>query len=130
MSKLNLAHQMSFNGPLASDLRERIQTLREKNSSLTLANLGYEMKISGPFLSTLLRDPNPASVRTKHIERIVSAVKKLESQEGLSSHDGEMMGASEQTGTVECTLEELVRMANLMGFAVTFTPLAAERDVG
>jgi len=123
MSQFNPAHQTSSNGPLSIGLRERIQKLREKNPSLTLATLGQKMAISGPFLSTLLRDGNPGSVRSKHVERIAAAVAKLETEEGLSSPAGNGMEYSEPP---EGSLDDLIRLANSKGFAVTFTPLPME----
>jgi hypothetical protein len=116
-------NQVSYNGPLSAKLIKKIQRLRVTDRSLTLATLGVEMNISGPFLSTLLRDPNPASVRTRHVERIAAAVAKLEAQEGLGSQtESESGPESPPRGS----LEDLIQLAHAKGFAVTFTPLPAE----
>jgi len=123
MSVFNPSHQLSNNGPLSPALRQRIQRLRETKSSLTLAVLGLEMGLAGATLSTLLRDPAPANIRTKHVGRIVSAVEKLETEEGLSSQTSNGMEPPEQ---LEGSLASLIRLANSEGFAVTFTPLPPE----
>jgi hypothetical protein len=60
---------------LKKDLRDRLRRFR---SLFTLAEIGDTLKFSGPFVSQLLNEKNPARVDSKHIERIVRAIEEGE----------------------------------------------------
>ncbi|MCP3468511.1 hypothetical protein [Bradyrhizobium sp. CCGUVB23] len=68
-------YQDEKNGPLKKDLRDRLRRFR---SLFTLAEIGDTLKFSGPFVSQLLNEKNPARVDSKHIERIVRAIEEGE----------------------------------------------------
>lgn len=63
--------QEEKNGPLSKGLRDRISAFR---SHFTLAEIGKELGFSGPFVSQILREPNPQRVDSKHIPRILKAL--------------------------------------------------------
>lgn len=64
-------YQDEKNGPLKKELRDRLRRFR---SLFTLAEIGDTLDFSGPFVSQLLNEKNPARVDSKHIERIVRAI--------------------------------------------------------
>lgn len=68
-------YQDEKNGPLKKDLRDRLRRFR---SLFTLAEIGDTLNFSGPFVSQLLNEKNPARVDSKHIERIVRAIEEGE----------------------------------------------------
>jgi hypothetical protein len=80
-------YQDEKNGPLKKDLRDRLRRFR---SLFTLAEIGETLKFSGPFVSQLLNEGNPARVDSKHIERIVRAIEEAEVKHakklGLNRH--------------------------------------------
>jgi hypothetical protein len=72
-------YQDEKNGPLKKDLRDRLRRFR---GIFTLAEIGETLKFSGPFVSQLLNEKNPARVDSKHIERIVRAIEEGEVKHG------------------------------------------------
>lgn len=64
-------YQDEKNGPLKKDLRDRLRRFR---SLFTLAEIGETLNFSGPFVSQLLNEKNPARVDSKHIDRVVRAI--------------------------------------------------------
>lgn len=75
-------HQMRLNGPLTPELRARIQAIRSKRR-LSLALMGEHLGFSGPFLSSLLRDEAPGSIRSVHLPRVIQALEQLEARPTL-----------------------------------------------
>ncbi|MEJ0075279.1 MAG: hypothetical protein WDO17_07495 [Alphaproteobacteria bacterium] len=70
-------YQDGRNGPLKKELRDRLTRFR---SIFTLAEIGDAVGFSGPFISQILNEKNPARVDSKHIERIVRAVEEAETK--------------------------------------------------
>jgi hypothetical protein len=68
-------YQDEKNGPLKKEMRERLRRFR---SFFTLAEIGETLKFSGPFVSQILNEKNPARIDSKHIERIVRAIEEGE----------------------------------------------------
>ncbi|MBJ7403590.1 MAG: hypothetical protein JHD07_09965 [Bradyrhizobium sp.] len=68
-------YQDEKNGPLKKELRDRLRRFR---SLFTLAEIGETLKFSGPFVSQILNEKNPARIDSKHIERIVRAIEEGE----------------------------------------------------
>jgi hypothetical protein len=64
-------YQDGKNGSLSKSLRNRLSAFR---SFSTLAEIGKSIGFSGPFVSQILNEKNPARVDSKHIPRIVRAV--------------------------------------------------------
>lgn len=128
MATHNPAYQMGVNGPLALSIRQRIETAKNK-LNLTLAEVGDELDFSGPFVSTLLRSGSPGRVRTKHIDRIVDALEKMEVKAGirtvLSAHNTQPTPTAMESvmSTPELSMPDLIRAAHKLGFEVSFKPL-------
>jgi 3'-phosphoadenosine 5'-phosphosulfate sulfotransferase len=80
-------------------------------------------------MSTLLRNQNPGRVRTKHVDRIVEALEKMEIKAGIriaiSARDVETTAA--EPGNVNSapdpSMPDLIRAAHKLGFEVCFRPL-------
>ncbi len=93
-------YQDKKNGSLSKSLRDRLSAFR---SFSTLAEIGKAIGFSGPFVSQILNDKNPARVDSRHIPRIVRAVEEGEAkyarQLGLSK-------AQHQNGVARPALEE------------------------
>jgi hypothetical protein len=70
-------YQEGKNGPLTKALRDRLSRFR---SMFTLAELGESIDFSGPFVSQILNEKNPARVDSKHIPRIVRAIEEGEAK--------------------------------------------------
>jgi hypothetical protein len=70
-------YQDERNGPLSKPLRDRLSAFR---SFSTLADIGKAIDFSGPFVSQILNEKNPARVDSKHIPRIVRAVEDGEAK--------------------------------------------------
>jgi hypothetical protein len=70
-------YQDGKNGPLSKPLRDRLSAFR---SFSTLAEIGKAVGFSGPFVSQILNEKNPARVDSKHVPRIVRAVEAGESE--------------------------------------------------
>lgn len=70
-------YQDGRNGPLTKALRDRLSRFR---SMFTLAELGESIDFSGPFVSQILNEKNPARVDSKHIPRIVRAIEEGEAK--------------------------------------------------
>jgi hypothetical protein len=70
-------YQDGKNGPLNKALRERLRRFR---SLFTLAEIGKSIEFSGPFVSQILNDKNPARVDSKHVARIVRAIEEGEAK--------------------------------------------------
>jgi hypothetical protein len=68
-------YQDKKNGPLSKALRDRLSAFR---SFSTLADIGKEIGFSGPFVSQILNEKNPARVDSKHISRIARVVEDNE----------------------------------------------------
>jgi hypothetical protein len=125
----NPAYQVGHNGPLTPAVRKRIDNAKNR-LNLTLARAGEKFGFSGAFVSTLLRSPNPGRIRTKHIDRVIDALEKLEVEAGIrtaiSRHDGKP--ASDSTGNLgdlsAVPLEVLLREIAKRGFEVNVRPLA------
>lgn len=124
--KRNFPNQTGMDGALSPEFQNRIRRLRGE-ARLTLADVAHEMKISGPFLSQLLKEDHPARVRSIHLPRFVSAIEALEARHGSSASASTASTALEsdtQSGMpAEDLLETLIRHANTRGFSVTFSPL-------
>ncbi|MCW5673941.1 MAG: hypothetical protein KIT15_05120 [Xanthobacteraceae bacterium] len=75
------------NGPLKAKVRERISAFR---AHYTLAEIGEALGFSGPFVSQLLRDKNPAHMDSKHCPRVVKALEKAERE------NAELLSTSER----------------------------------
>lgn len=74
-------YQVSLNGPLTKETRDRLQRFRTEQGS-TLKDIGDALGFSGPFISTLLNAKSPASIRTKHIPKMVRAIEDAEIEVG------------------------------------------------
>lgn len=123
--KRNFPNQTGMDGALSPEFQDRIRRLRGE-ARLTLADVAHEMKISGPFLSQLLKEDHPARVRTMHLPRFVSAIEALEGRHGIGpvpTVPTTSEGGIENGGSAEDLLETLIRHANSRGFSVTFAPL-------
>lgn len=70
-------YQDEKNGPLNKALRARLSAFR---SFSTLADIGKAVGFSGPFISQILNEKNPARVDSKHLPRIVRAVEDGEAK--------------------------------------------------
>lgn len=70
-------YQDEKNGPLSKPLRTRLSAFR---SFSTLAEIGKVVGFSGPFVSQILNEKNPARVDSKHIPRIVRAIEDGEAK--------------------------------------------------
>ena len=112
---IDRAFQSGTNGPLTGTARARILGVKNR-LGLTLAQLGRRFGFSGPFMSQLLRDEDPARVRSKHIPRLRAALEQMEIEAGIGV-------ATSQTSLPITTMEDLIRAAHRLGFAVTFKPL-------
>jgi len=113
-------YQAEYNGPLTASVRKRLNTAKNK-LNLTLAKVGQKMEFSGPFMSQLLRDDDPARIRTKHIERVIAALEKLEAEAGLTGNAP--AGEDKKTNSSGLTLEEIVHAAHKLGFEISLKPL-------
>lgn len=116
MESFNPAYQESYNGPLSKELRARIQRFRDENGA-TLQEIGKELSFSGPFISTLLNPKNPARIRTKHIDKIVSRVELAEIDLGWRKPAPSVKVDSQQAKAM--TLDDHVDAIEGMGYAVT-----------
>ncbi|WP_164607674.1 hypothetical protein [Rhodopseudomonas sp. BR0M22] len=70
-------YQDEKNGPLNKALRARVTAFR---SFSTLAEIGKLLGFSGPFISQILNEKNPARVDSKHIPRIIRAIEDGEAK--------------------------------------------------
>jgi len=135
MASHNPAYQMGANGPLSPSIRKRIETAKNR-LNLTLAEVGDDLGFSGPFVSTLLRNTSPGRVRTKHIDRIVDALEKLEVKAGirtvLSAHNTQYTPTATEkvNSTPELSMLDLIRAAHKLGFEVSFKPLQGHAASG
>lgn len=77
-------YQTTPNGPLTKELRDRLQKFRTEQGS-TLKDIGDRLGFSGPFISTLLNAKSPASIRTKHLPKMVQAIEHAEIESGWRS---------------------------------------------
>lgn len=125
-------YQERLNGPLEASIRARMNRLREQRG-FTMDKLGRALGFSGPFISTLLREDGPASIRTKHMTVFHEKLVKLELQEGMIGKTPvlEEDTASLETGKDEAdldgmTLEHHVAAINARGYAVTLWRVAKE----
>jgi hypothetical protein len=116
-------YQTGPNGPLTALVRERFNRAKNK-LNLTLGEVGARVDFSGPFMSQLLRDDHPARMRTKHTERVVAALEKLEFEAGLGPAPSGTDAAAPARIAVADSLEALVRAAHNLGFEVSFKPLS------
>jgi transcriptional regulator with XRE-family HTH domain len=110
-------YQTRKNGPLTKEVRSRLTRFRERG--YTLAEIAQEFKFSGPFISQLLNEKAPASVRTIHIPRIIERLEKAEIDEGITM-PREKLHQPLDIGRV--SLEELINAIAAKGFDVTVTP--------
>lgn len=124
----NPKYQAGENGPLTPETRKRIETAKNK-LNWTLAEVGDKFGFSGPFVSTLLRSSNPGRIRTKHIERVIDALEKMEVEAGIrtavSAH-GQSGGLNSTSGagiSPDPSLGDLIRAAHKLGFEVSFKPI-------
>jgi hypothetical protein len=85
-------YQEEKNGPLSKPLRKRLSAFR---SFSTLAEIGKVIGFSGPFVSQILNEKNPARVDSKHIPRIVRAV---EDSEGKNAKKLGLIKSQQQNG--------------------------------
>lgn len=93
-------YQDGKNGPLSKSLRDRLSAFR---SFSTLAEIGKAIGFSGPFVSQILNEKNPARVDSKHISRIVRAV---EDGEAKNAKKLGLTKASHQNGHATPIAEE------------------------
>ena len=93
-------YQERKNGPLSKSLRDRLSAFR---SFSTLAEIGKAIGFSGPFVSQILNEKNPARVDSKHISRIVRA---LEDGEAKYARRLGLTKPQHQNGTVAHAPEE------------------------
>ena len=114
-------YQTGFNGALKPDVRKRFNKVKNE-LNLTLAEVGEAISFSGAFVSTLLRDDDPAHVRTKHIERIIRGLESLEVRAGFSTTSSVQPAAVRNAGAL-VSLEDLITAAHRLGFSVEFRPL-------
>ena len=119
-------YQTSENGPLTPAFRNRVDTVKNR-LNYTLAQTGKELGFSGPFVSTLLNAGNPGRVRTKHIERMIDAVEKMEVKAGIrtatSAHQPPAP-ANGQDAAPANWMEDMIHAAYKRGYALRFEPLA------
>jgi hypothetical protein len=113
-------YQMGDNGPLSPTVRKRIETAKNR-LNLTLNEVGGFLGFSGAFVSAILRDDDPARVRSKHVERIVRALEALEARAGIANTAPPSGGSA--GATQAASLDDLVRLAHQLGFSVEFKPL-------
>jgi hypothetical protein len=115
-------YQTEFNGALKPDVRKRFNKVKNE-LNLTLAEVGQAIAFSGAFVSTLLRDDDPAHVRTKHIERIIRGLEGLEVRAGFSTTSSSSSATASRAIGPTSSLEDLVTAAHRLGFSVEFRPL-------
>lgn len=115
---IDRAFQSETNGSLTGTARARIATVKTR-LGLTLAQIGRRFGFSGPFMSQLLREDDPARVRSKHIPRLRAALEQLEVEAGV----GQPTGASSPPLHQVATMEDLIRAAHRLGFEISFKPL-------
>lgn len=115
-------YQTEFNGALKPDVRRRFNKVKNE-LNLTLAEVGQAIAFSGAFVSTLLRDDDPAHVRTKHIERIIRGLEGLEVRAGFSTTSASAPATTARSLGPAASLEDLVNAAHRLGFSVEFRPL-------
>jgi hypothetical protein len=101
-------YQDGKNGPLSKPLRARLSAFR---SFSTLAEIGEAVGFSGPFISQILNEKNPARVDSKHIPRIVRAVEEGEAKYakrlGLAVQNGAGTPAPEEKKTLDYHLNAI-----------------------
>lgn len=115
MSNFDPQYQNEKNGPLSKPLRDRISKFR---SLYTLAEIGEAFSFSGAFVSQLLNEKTPARVDSKHIPRIVKALKEAEARDGKRL--GLDTGAAETKNTGnENTLDFHLRAIDALGWKIT-----------
>jgi hypothetical protein len=115
---IDRAFQSETNGPLTGTARTRVATVKTR-LGLTLAQIGRRFGFSGPIMSQLLREEDPARVRSKHIPRLRAALEQLEVEAGV----GPPTGASPTFPRQMATMEDLIRAAHRLGFEISFKPL-------
>ncbi len=122
----NSQFQLGENGPLKPAVRQRLENVKDK-LNLTLAQVGTRLDFSGPFISALLKDSNPARVRTKHVNRIMAAIHQMEVQAGVSSAPARSQSPQPspplQPSASSPALSDLIQAAHRLGFEVSFKPL-------
>jgi hypothetical protein len=126
------AFQESHNGPLADAAITRLSSVQSA-SKLTLDQIGAKLGLSGSFLGNLMRGyaykGRPTAIRTKHVDRIKTALLDLEAAYGLrpvATNDEPAPNSGPVTDLRPiASLETHVRAIHVLGFAVTLTPLAA-----
>ena len=124
--------QKAFNGPLADTAIARI-TVVQSASKLTIDQIGAKLGLSGSFLGNLMRGyaykGRPTAVRTKHADRIKTALAELEATYGIHTASTNVPAPSGEGRIVNSpapdSLEMHIRAIHDRGFAVTLTPLAA-----
>jgi hypothetical protein len=117
MDSFDPRYQEFYNGPLTKDLRARLQRFRDDNNA-TLQDIGSELGFSGAFISTLLNASKPASIRTKHMARIVQKVEHSEIELGWRKP---IELPKVKTSDRSLSLDDHVDAIEAMGYSVTLT---------
>lgn len=92
----------------------RLAAIRDDNNA-TLQDIGRELGFSGPFISTLLNASKPASIRTKHVAKIVQKVEHAEIEFGWRKPNK----PEQKTETRSMSLDDHVDAIEAMGYSVT-----------
>jgi hypothetical protein len=116
MGSFDPRFQEYYNGPLTKEFRARLQRFRDDNNA-TLQDIGNELGFSGAFVSTLLNASKPASIRTKHMARIVQTVEDAEIELGWRKP----IEAKEKPENLSMSLDDHVDAIEAMGYSVTLT---------
>ena len=114
--------QMGENGPLKPAVRKRLDEVKNR-LNLTLVQVGSRLGFSGPFVSALLKDSDPARVRTKHVDRIISVLEEMEIEAGIRPGAPAPMPRPDSKAKADISLNDLVHAAHKLGFEVSFKPL-------
>lgn len=115
-------YQTEFNGALKADVRKRFNKVKNE-LNLTLAEVGEAISFSGAFVSTLLREDDPAHVRTKHLDRIIRGLESLEVRAGFSTASSSDAPHASRAVGPQMSMEDLINAAHKLGFSVEFRPL-------
>jgi transcriptional regulator with XRE-family HTH domain len=113
-------YQVSNNGPLTKDVRDRLDKFRQ--IGFTLKDIGDRLGFSGPFISQLLNSKSPGRVRTIHIPKIIQAIEHAEIENGIAPN---IAAPKNKTAISEMSLEALMHAIEAKGFEVTVKPKQA-----
>lgn len=129
-------YQPEPNGCLTPETRHRISEARDR-LGLTWQEVGQRFGFSGGFARFLaIGTEQQGRVRTKHVERIISALEAMEAEAGIGGQPSRFHAepeaievparrSSRVTGEL-LSLEEIISQLHQYGFEVSLRPLQSK----